>query len=180
MPIKTIKKTRFTKFIEGAYVAMDDFLKRIIAKTDAFSDQELDLFETFFLTRDATGEVLAQVKKIYGATHTGLTLTDFEVVQGSVFPNSKFRSNKIEFSNQSSNSTRVATHYFIHEATHAFADTTDHGEKGYLGKTYMAYRQEGMTSDQALNNGDSYAGFLMAWCDLLKVTDAYFLEVEVV
>jgi hypothetical protein len=54
---------------------------------------------------------------------------------------------------------RVRT--FIHEASHKYASTADHGESGYLNDSFTAFKETGMTTDQALNNADSYACFCL-------------------
>lgn len=60
----------------------------------------------------------------------------------------------------------VGTRLYLHEATHSFAETNDHGDKGYLEEradfkcANDPYRAAGLTPKQALNNADSYAGFV--------------------
>jgi hypothetical protein len=55
---------------------------------------------------------------------------------------------------------------YIHEATHLYARTDDHNQAGYLidglvmDANQYPYREAGLTSAQALNNADSYAGFV--------------------
>ena len=49
---------------------------------------------------------------------------------------------------------------FIHEATHKYASTADHGGySGYLANDGVAFEAPGLTRTQALNNADSYAWF---------------------
>ncbi len=48
---------------------------------------------------------------------------------------------------------------FIHEATHKYASTADHGDSGYLANDGVAFEAPGLTRTQALNNADSYAWF---------------------
>lgn len=47
---------------------------------------------------------------------------------------------------------------FIHEATHKFANTKDHG---YMNDTGFSYRENTITTEQCLENADSYAHFAM-------------------
>lgn len=51
---------------------------------------------------------------------------------------------------------------FIHEATHKYASTADHGDSGYLDDDGLTFSAPGMTPAQALNNADSYAWFCYA------------------
>jgi hypothetical protein len=54
----------------------------------------------------------------------------------------------------------MATITYIHEATHRFANTDDHGDRGYFRSDGSAYIQPGLTWQQALINADSYAYFV--------------------
>jgi hypothetical protein len=63
----------------------------------------------------------------------------------------------------------LGTMTYLHEATHLYAETDDHGDQGYLEHRADAfvnaqdpYRRTGLTSAQALVNADSYAGFVFA------------------
>lgn len=47
---------------------------------------------------------------------------------------------------------------FIHEATHKFANTKDHE---YMNETGFSYRENAITTEQCLENADSYAHFTM-------------------
>ena len=47
----------------------------------------------------------------------------------------------------------------IHEATHRYANTLDHGFPGYRNGDDSGWMEPGLTVDQALNNADSYAYF---------------------
>ena len=47
----------------------------------------------------------------------------------------------------------------IHEATHKYANTLDHGFPGYRNGDDSGWMEPGLTVDQALNNADSYAYF---------------------
>ena len=47
----------------------------------------------------------------------------------------------------------------IHEATHRYANTLDHGDAGYRRQNDRDWGAPGLTVDQALNNADSYACF---------------------
>ncbi len=49
---------------------------------------------------------------------------------------------------------------YIHEATHRFCNTDDHGDKGYFKSDGSSYCQPGLTWNQALINADSYAYFV--------------------
>lgn len=51
---------------------------------------------------------------------------------------------------------------FIHEATHKYASTADHGDSGYLENDGLTFEAPGLTKQQALNNADSYAWFCYA------------------
>lgn len=51
---------------------------------------------------------------------------------------------------------------FIHEATHKYASTADHGDRGYLENTGNDFDEPGLTKKEALNNADSYAWFCYA------------------
>ena len=48
---------------------------------------------------------------------------------------------------------------FIHEATHKYANTFDHGNSGYRKSDDSDWWTPGLTKNQALNNADSYAYF---------------------
>ena len=52
---------------------------------------------------------------------------------------------------------------YIHEASHKFAQTTDHGGKGYLNSHSrdLEYTEPGLTWREALENADSYAGLVL-------------------
>ncbi|WP_413662798.1 hypothetical protein ACG1BZ_16600 [Microbulbifer sp. CNSA002] len=50
---------------------------------------------------------------------------------------------------------------FLHEASHKYASTADFGEKGYTVKNTGAYREGGLTTEQALINAESYGKFIM-------------------
>ena len=54
---------------------------------------------------------------------------------------------------------------FIHEATHKYASTADHGDSGYLNNDGLTFDAPGLTTAQALNNADSYAWFCFAVCN---------------
>ena len=47
----------------------------------------------------------------------------------------------------------------IHEASHKYANTFDHGDAGYRKEDDSGWWEPGLTVDQALNNADSYACF---------------------
>jgi len=49
---------------------------------------------------------------------------------------------------------------YLHEATHRFANTDDHGDQGYFKSDGSSYIQPGLTWQQALRNADSYAYFV--------------------
>jgi len=49
----------------------------------------------------------------------------------------------------------------IHEASHKFASTADFGERGYTHDGDGTFRADGLTADQALNNAESYARFVL-------------------
>jgi len=49
---------------------------------------------------------------------------------------------------------------YIHEATHRFANTDDHGDSGYFKSDGSDYGAPGLNWQQALNNADSYAYFV--------------------
>jgi hypothetical protein len=51
---------------------------------------------------------------------------------------------------------------FIHEATHKYASTADHGNDGYIHNDGQSFWANGLTMAQALNNADSYAWFCFA------------------
>ena len=51
---------------------------------------------------------------------------------------------------------------FIHEASHKYASTADHGKSGYVENDGSAYEAPGLTKAQALKNADSYAWFCFA------------------
>ncbi len=48
----------------------------------------------------------------------------------------------------------------IHECTHKFANTDDYGDSGYRHNDDSGWWEPGMTTQQALNNADSYAWFV--------------------
>ncbi len=50
----------------------------------------------------------------------------------------------------------ISAKLFVHEATHKFANTADFGEKGYTNDGTGAFRESGLTKEQALMNADSY------------------------
>lgn len=49
---------------------------------------------------------------------------------------------------------------YIHEATHRFCNTDDHGDQGYFKSDGSGYIQPGLSWQQALKNADSYAYFV--------------------
>lgn len=49
----------------------------------------------------------------------------------------------------------------IHEATHKFASAADYGKSGYTNDEDGSFRADGLTREQALNNAESYARFVM-------------------
>ncbi len=53
-----------------------------------------------------------------------------------------------------------ATITLIHEATHKFSNTDDHGARGYFNNDGTRFRARGLTYREALNNADSYAWFV--------------------
>ena len=53
----------------------------------------------------------------------------------------------------------IAAKIFVHEATHKFANTADFGEKGYTSDDTAAFRDTGLTREQALMNAESYGRF---------------------
>jgi hypothetical protein len=57
---------------------------------------------------------------------------------------------------------QLAVITFIHEATHKYASTADHGKSGYLENDGLTFEAPGLTPVQALNNADSYAWFCYA------------------
>lgn len=58
---------------------------------------------------------------------------------------------------------------FIHEATHKYANTFDHGDSGYREEDDSDWWAPGLTRAQALNNADSYGYFAF------RVGEAYGL-----
>ena len=55
----------------------------------------------------------------------------------------------------------------IHEASHKYASTEDHGEPGYFNEeTYGGYRAAGLTAAEARNNADSYAFFVFLLAEM--------------
>lgn len=49
---------------------------------------------------------------------------------------------------------------YLHEATHRFANTDDHGDQGYFKANGSRYEANGLAPRQALINADSYAYFV--------------------
>jgi hypothetical protein len=52
----------------------------------------------------------------------------------------------------------------VHESSHKFASTSDFGERGYTNDQGGAFRKTGLTKDEALNNAESYAQFVLRIC----------------
>jgi hypothetical protein len=51
---------------------------------------------------------------------------------------------------------------FIHEASHKYAGTYDHDDRGFLKDNGTEFRAPGLTKQEALNNADSYGWFCAA------------------
>ena len=58
------------------------------------------------------------------------------------------------------NDMTMAVITYIHEATHRFVNTDDHGDQGYFRSDGSDYSQPGLSWQQALRNADSYAYFV--------------------
>ncbi len=58
------------------------------------------------------------------------------------------------------NDMTMAVITYIHEATHRFSNTDDHGDQGYFRSDGSSFCMPGLTWQQALNNADSYAYFV--------------------
>jgi hypothetical protein len=146
------------------------------------------LFELLFLTpieRQAYQRVHARLETTSTCLHNQLTLKVIDVgrrvgyVRGYLDPQTK----KPNPSKQRTEGTKLGVQVYrgdihidrslltaenldmgivtlIHEATHKFASTEDHGTAGYFNEDcYAGYRAPGLTSAQALNNADSHAFF---------------------
>ena len=57
---------------------------------------------------------------------------------------------------------------YIHEASHKFAQTKDHGGRGYLASRNLEYAEPGLTWSEALDNADSYAGYVIRLSNTLR------------
>ena len=68
---------------------------------------------------------------------------------------------------------KMAVITYIHEATHKFVNTDDYGDQGYFKSDGSTFCAPGINWQQALNNADSYAYFV------LKVLESKFHSVLV-
>ncbi|WP_291295786.1 hypothetical protein [Elioraea sp.] len=55
----------------------------------------------------------------------------------------------------------LAAKTIIHEASHKFASTADFGKRGYTDDDSGLFWAAGLTADEALNNAESYARFVL-------------------
>ena len=58
------------------------------------------------------------------------------------------------------NNMTLAVITYIHEATHRFVNTNDHGDQGYFKNDGSTFCAPGITWQKALDNADSYAFFV--------------------
>lgn len=118
----------------------------------------LNICYYFCLSNDLISNNKQQIIFILQNTLIGLTTNEFTIHLGAVFSNSKYNSNKIELRGGDFGYKTIyhLIFDFIHEATHCYANTVDHSEKGYISKEGK-FRQTGLKMNEALNNAESYS-----------------------
>jgi len=157
---KAASNTTVSK-IEHVYTKAVDYLRVVIKAIDegTLDDTQRGYATAFFLGGD-----LGPVRTQLDITLTGLTQTNITVHVGGVFPYVK-RLNWPDWINiplNILNNPVQSIRFFIHEATHLFADAKDfgiQGVKGYINDD-GSFRQQGITQEEALINADSLACFV--------------------
>jgi hypothetical protein len=138
------------------------YLNQIIVALEkkTLGERELKIADACFMGGD-----LATVLEKLQQTRDGIRDTKIKLKLGSVFPNvNRSIKDVIELSWSVFKSPVQSIRYFIHEASHLYANTADFGTDGYIDKA----DEEGSTGkfrgsmDQkkAMNNADSYACFV--------------------
>lgn len=100
------------------------------------------------------------IRDVLKRTRNGLRDTEFKLTVPYFSYAKKSIQNELAIAVAQFKNDRQILKDMIHEATHAYAKTDDHGESGYLDKEGN-YRAPGMTHPEAINNADSYAGFVL-------------------
>ncbi|AWF82163.1 hypothetical protein BTJ40_15735 [Microbulbifer sp. A4B17] len=104
-----------------------------------------------YVTRYHIGKSKSHATACKEATVKDGKLGFVEVEKGDVHMNAYTIDNNSNFLNAVT---------FLHEASHKYAGTVDHGDKGYTDKE-GEYLKKGLTKGSALINAESYARFIM-------------------
>lgn len=98
-----------------------------------------------------------RIRVVIGLTMDALEKRNITIKVVHLFPNVNLKNmDLIEMTPATIMNEILLVRYLIHEATHLYAGTIDHADRGYVNNDGQ-YRQGGLTQEEALNNADSYA-----------------------
>lgn len=175
-------KTKITGQLSRGIACLDAALT---ATNGTLSAHTKEMAARYFLTSDSgpTGAQLTKIREFLHLTYNGLkSETTFKLggdgafgfvvrsavaagTEGSIaYPNGKTYSragHTIHVSKKRllTRGDELAVVTFIHEASHKYANTFDHGDQGYRKHDDSGWDEPGLLVDQALVNADSYGYF---------------------
>lgn len=166
---------------QTAYASAIGALATAIAalRSNNLSTVQSTLLQSYFVRETFDNETLAKIAHVLEATLLGLHHYDIQirvcffnfvpmvsVVDPATGQTKKVRDkNNIALAIKQFNNERQCVRYLIHEATHAYADTNDHAERGYI-KDNKSYKPPGITAEEALNNADTYSCLVVGFASI--------------
>lgn len=141
-----------------AIAALENFNSALVDCEEG--DRICDVIERLFFVGPGDfgwNQVVDAIRVIVGYTRHGLRDTNLTINVGWYnFVNANLAPTVINLAAVQMYNDYQFVRYLIHEATHLFADTIDHAERGYTDHDGN-YRQAGLTAAEALVNADSVA-----------------------
>ncbi|WP_082457870.1 M35 family metallo-endopeptidase [Pseudomonas sp. EGD-AK9] len=131
-------------------------------KDNSINEEQRKWLNHYFLLGNDNTEIPAEIIQILKTTKRALKHENITVNIAFYNYVNKNNPNVINLARSQFNQAHQAIRYLIHEASHLYADTKDHSERGYTDNAGN-YRQPGLTKEEALNNADSYACFISSF-----------------
>lgn len=150
------------KKAKEAYDRSIQILKDVIASLEGntLTEQQIQYMNRYFVLGDDNKEIPAKLVTTLKDTRAGLEGNDI-TVEVYMFNFAKStEKQKLSLAKAQFNSANQIIRYMIHEATHAYAQTNDYSDRGYVNND-GAFRQSGLSKEEALANADSYACFVV-------------------
>lgn len=168
MPIVSVTGLVVTDSQNKANTACTDSIGHLRGAIQALKNNTLSQAQRAWLNHyfllegdnaEIPNEIIAILKTTkHGLKHNNITLN----IDWYNFVNSKKAPNVINLARGQFIHAHQAIRYLIHEASHLYAATDDHAERGYTNNQGQ-YRQPGLTPEEALKNADSYACFVSSF-----------------